>query len=381
MLGEILAWGTIGIVYAFAFGALALPKHWYRTAQVLFLTATAMACMRIIWWAFTSSRPRSWRMSFGGFGLLIFISGALWFVRKVQADIRGEQAVKANPNDIKNYQRDLIETWQRMIVLAERKYTGGKEPRDISFSEIFQRQPAFIQLVPLLSKQAIDALDTDVREELTRKERARPVALRALLAKEISRIETELELFPRLAGLTPPQKDHKLIFEINKPRTSIRVDQSPSALRIWLDIELRFENKDTYPIAFKHFDVSMHRYGIKDQQPGFDIGIRFAIVSILCGGASIALRDFEGMMIQERRLTPFYSLRIMIGVEDDQIQQAKDLDILDTIHLAMHGSGDQLPLVASLHPHWELARERENGTQLMSITGVPTIEMDYRRLS
>jgi hypothetical protein len=88
MLAEILAWGTIGIVYAFAFGALALPKHWYRTAQVLFLSATAMACTKVLWWALTSTRPQSWRILFGVLGCLAFIGAAIWFTRKVQADIR-----------------------------------------------------------------------------------------------------------------------------------------------------------------------------------------------------------------------------------------------------------------------------------------------------
>jgi len=36
-------------------------------------------------------------------------------------------------------------------------------------------------------------------------------------------------------------------------------------------------------------------------------------------------------MVQQRRLTPFYRLQFMIAVEDDQIQRAKDLDILDAI--------------------------------------------------
>jgi hypothetical protein len=69
----------------------------------------------------------------------------------------------------------------------------------------------------------------------------------------------------------------------------------------------------------------------------------------------------------------------MIAIEDDQIQRAKDIDVTYYLRLSMHSSGDQSPLVANLHPHWELARE-PNGTSLIVITGVPTIEMDYRRL-
>jgi hypothetical protein len=42
VLTESLAWGTIGVLYALAFGALTLPKHWYRAAQMLFLVATLM---------------------------------------------------------------------------------------------------------------------------------------------------------------------------------------------------------------------------------------------------------------------------------------------------------------------------------------------------
>jgi hypothetical protein len=374
---EILTWGFIASFYIAAFAVLQLEKHWHRTAEVFFSLATMLAMGRLVLWVWYN--PDGSR---GGiaFTVSIFaIVATIWFIQKVETHIREGQAVKGPSNESASYIRDLIERWRRMIVISERKYMGGKEPPSTSFSEIFQRQPAFIQLVPLLSKEAIDALDADVREEPSRTERKRPVALRSLLAKEVSRIETDLKLFPNLVG-SWQQTDQKLLFEINKANTTIRVDQSNSAIRIWLDVELRFENKDTYPIAFKYFDVSMYRYGTKNQKPGFDIGIKFAFLRITSGGVPIEIKDFEGTMIQERRLTPFYRIYMMIAVEDDQIQRAEDLDVLDTLRLAMHSSGDQAPLVANLHPHWHIARKRENGTNLITITGVPTIEMDYRRL-
>jgi hypothetical protein len=321
-------------------------------------------------------------------GLSLIVFGLLTTIRVtrklhektlLQGAPEDERSVTTDPNNVLSYHRNLIETWREMVVLAERKYMGGKEPAGIAFSEIFQRQPAFIKLVPLLSKHAIDALDADVREEFNRTERKRPVALRALLAKEISRIESELQLFPRLAAPTR-RVDHKLVFEINQPKTTVRVEQTESALCVWLGIELRFENKDTFPIAFKRFDISMYRYGIKDQRPGFDIGVQFALLRIMQDQKSIEVKDFEGMMIQERRLTPSYYLYFMMAIEDDQIEKATDLDILDTIYLTMHSTGDQESLVAHIHPHWNLAREGKDGTHLMSITGVPVIEMDYRRL-
>jgi hypothetical protein len=108
MLTEILAWGTVGAIYAFAFGALALPKHWYRTAQVLFLVATTVACAKVLWWSLTSTRPESWRVSFGLAGLLAFIGAAFWFTRKVQADIREEQNAEANLNSTDLAKRDHV---------------------------------------------------------------------------------------------------------------------------------------------------------------------------------------------------------------------------------------------------------------------------------
>lgn len=295
-------------------------------------------------------------------------------------DIREGQLTNADPNEAVNYQRNLVETWRRMIVDCERKYMSGQEPTGVSFAEIFQRQPAFIHLVPLLSKAAIDELDADHREEVNRTERKRPVALRATLAKEISRIETQLKLFPRLEGLGLPQSDsRKLIFEVNKANSRIRVDETETALRLWLTVELRFENKDTYPVGFKFFDVSMRRFGIKDVRPASEIGIRFGFMRITSRSIPIELKDFEGVMIQERRLTPFYLIELMIAIEDDQIQRAEDLDVTDYLCFSMHSTGDNSPLIAILHPNWESARG-EHGTSLMIIRGVPTIEMDYRRL-
>jgi hypothetical protein len=192
-LGPLLTWwGLIASLYIAAFAVLQLEKHWYRTAQVFFTLATFFTLGSLVIWV--------WNNPDGLCGGIAFTVGVcalvatIWFVRKVEADINQAQYAKASPANAADYRRNLIETWRSMIVLAERKYMGGKEPPGTSFSEIFQRQPAFVRLVPLLSTEAIDALDADVREELSRTERQRPVALRLLLAKEISRIEKELEV-------------------------------------------------------------------------------------------------------------------------------------------------------------------------------------------
>lgn len=64
---------------------------------------------------------------------------------------------------------------------ANRRGTGTRTC--ITFAEIFQRQPAFIQLAPLLSKTVIKVLETDQREELCRTERKRAVALGMMLGE------------------------------------------------------------------------------------------------------------------------------------------------------------------------------------------------------
>lgn len=109
--------------------------------------------------------------------------------------------------------RALVSKSRRMITDCERKYKGGKEPR-VSFAEILQRQPAYLELEPYLSSRALSALKAD-REgsdqtvgKVDGKEFINPPDhLRSILANELNRIE----LAPDLPSALRQPEDQKLI--------------------------------------------------------------------------------------------------------------------------------------------------------------------------
>jgi hypothetical protein len=98
VLAELLTWGLIAGVYALAFGVLALPKHWYRAAQWLFIAATILADAKIVHWTFTSIRGVRLRFALASLGVLATSATLIWFIRKVQADIKaGDEPGKIKP--------------------------------------------------------------------------------------------------------------------------------------------------------------------------------------------------------------------------------------------------------------------------------------------
>lgn len=111
MLSELLTWGLIAGIYALAFGVLALPKHWYRTSQWLFIGASVLADLKIVHWALTSTRGFRLRVGLASFGLLTTTGVLIWFVRKVQMDLRADQTAKAaeSPSWSDESQQALVE--------------------------------------------------------------------------------------------------------------------------------------------------------------------------------------------------------------------------------------------------------------------------------
>jgi len=91
MLAEVLAWGFIVALYLAAVGVIALPKHWYRFAQLLLGFATVLADAKIIYWATTSSHGLKMRIAWSSASLLVTTGFAIWFILKVQGDINKEE--------------------------------------------------------------------------------------------------------------------------------------------------------------------------------------------------------------------------------------------------------------------------------------------------
>jgi hypothetical protein len=173
---------------------------------------------------------------------------------------------------------------------------------------------------------------------------------------------------------------HKLIFEIDERNTRVRVEQTKSALRIFANIQLWFENMDIHPLSVKEIDISLHRYGIKDVRDAADIFTLFAILRVSSNGVPINKNELEGMMIQERRVTPFYLIEAMLAIEDEQIKTATDLDAVTYIKVTMRSSGYQPEFTAKLFPHWPAALE-DKGTSQIFVTGAPSISKNLRRLN
>lgn len=252
MLAEILALAFIAALYIAAFGVLALPKHWYRTAQVFFIAATVLSDVRIIQWVTTSTHTLGARAFWCYLGLLACNGAAVWFVRKVQRDIREAEST-SREGARTDYQRALIESWRRMVVGAERKYKSGKEP-GVSFAEIFQRQPDYLSLSPLLSSEAVAALEAD---EPTAG--GPPDALRSILAKEITRIETRLKLFPNLLpdSIDAPSTP-QLTFEIGQ-QTIVKLGGGKIVHRIDISVRVKCFKVGDRPIGVKTIHASLHK--------------------------------------------------------------------------------------------------------------------------
>lgn len=173
--------------------------------------------------------------------------------------------------------------------------------------------------------------------------------------------------------------EHKLTFEIDLRNTKIQVAQSKSALRIFFDLQLRFEIKDGPPLSMKGLNITLHRLGIKDVRPAADISTLLGIIRISSNDAPIKTSDFEGMTVQAP-LTPFYMINAVIAIEgDEHIKSAEDLDDDDFLLVSMQSSGYQPEFTARLHPDWKAALTGR-GTSQIIVKGASFIPEDSRRI-
>jgi hypothetical protein len=190
-----------------------------------------------------------------------------------------------------------------------------------------------------------------------------PYELDKRQGKELQQLKTELDELTK----------HRLVFEIDERTTKISVHETNSTLRIFATIGIRFNNKDAHPDSMKQIKLTLHR-------GGKEIFTLWALLRISSNGVQIGKESFEGMMIQDHRLTPLYELEFMLGIEDDRIKKASDFTYNDFLRVSMQAGGHQPVLSANLHPYWDAAL-RPEGTDQVTITGAPTIERDIRRLS
>jgi hypothetical protein len=119
----------------------------------------------------------------------------------------------------KSDKQGLVDRWLRMITESERKYKSGKEP-GVSFAEIIQRQPDYLRLEPLLSSEALSALENDRLGKMPlivgtvdgKKFNNPPDALKSILARELMR----LQLLPDLSAAFVKQVERQLDIAFDK---------------------------------------------------------------------------------------------------------------------------------------------------------------------
>jgi hypothetical protein len=119
--------------------------------------------------------------------------------------------------------------------------------------------------------------------------------------------------------------------------------------------------------------------GVKGIRSAGEIFTLFGILRLSSNGVQINKNDLEGMMVQGRRVTPFYLIEAMLAIEDDEIQTAIDLDAVTYLKVTLRSSGYQPEFTAKLIPNWKGALESE-GTSLVIVSGAPSIRKDYRRI-
>jgi hypothetical protein len=329
MLTDLLSLPYILGVIGLGVGALTLPKkHWYRSAQVLFAVAALLADAKVIRWALTSENGINTRIGGCLLGLVVSNTLAGWVISKAQSDMR-EAGAKLDGNQQLSYHRTLISEWRRMITVSERKYKGGKEP-GVSFAEIIQRQPQYLSLSPLLSSEAIDELEADKRPARSRRS---PDTLRSVLAKEITRIETRLKLFPDLLPGSNEKQGPLLTFEVDTESGSSEItigyaDDDESVGLLEATIKMKFWNSNIHDALIKKLSISIFR-----KSTSIETSLAEESISKLTFRTGIGeSRYFSGLTVPASSPTEDYWFRFVSYVRQDTVG---DLDRDCVLRLTM----------------------------------------------
>jgi len=169
--------------------------------------------------------------------------------------------------------------------------------------------------------------------------------------------------------------EHNLVFEIDqrwKSGTKVMVEKTGRAMRIYLALELRFENRGDAPRYMKTIKVALHRRGDADA-----VWTWFTLLSVTNNGNQIDVYDFEPMRVDGHQLTDFYLVRFMLSTPDDE---TIELDANYFLRFSMEASDFQSVATADLNPYWDEAL-REGGTnQISIITDAKLIPEDYNRI-
>jgi hypothetical protein len=175
--------------------------------------------------------------------------------------------------------------------------------------------------------------------------------------------------------------------ELTKYKIEFKVDEvssrvftqatSKDTVLIQAKIKLQFENKDIYPWSMKELKVTLHK--LEPQLPEITT---YVVNDEYMDGSdkqSIPRDQFEGMLIQGGRVTPWYTYWIWLVVgSDEEIKKPEDLTGDHFLRLSMQAS-NQNELHSKIFPDWAKAT-KDNGASIQSF-GAPAFRIyENRRL-
>jgi hypothetical protein len=178
---------------------------------------------------------------------------------------------------------------------------------------------------------------------------------------------------------------HKLFFEIDERETRIELVEKPDkdlSVGIRARIKLRFENKDIHPMSMKRLDLTLMEMVANNPRRDCSTVVSFQYHGTGAGyPTEIKGDEFEGMMIQGRRLTPWYLIdSLMLVTDDEKIKKADDLSSgLYFLRLSMDAGEYQAGFKADLFLSWDAAA-KPDGTTLTMTLNAPSVRRDYRRI-
>jgi hypothetical protein len=134
-MDDLLSSSNVIALAALAGGALALLKrHWYRSAQFLFLVAMLLADAKVLRWALTSEVGLKTQIIGGSVGITLLTFAFLWAIRMVQREIANAAAEAKFLAPLFGNLTDFEKAVLRQIVLVGRstRILNAAEPTLIS---------------------------------------------------------------------------------------------------------------------------------------------------------------------------------------------------------------------------------------------------------
>lgn len=202
------------------------------------------------------------------------------------------------------------------------------------------------------------------------------LALQAEYQQILDRRDTEhKEQIEGLKAVIAERQKHKLIFEVDTRNTTVRVEQA-DVLRIWIKLQLRFKNRDIYPMNVTGISLGFHRRGVMGQWERRDLSVLYGILRLSREGVELRKDTLENLEVPGRGVTLFYMIEGYVEIVNDQeIKTVEDLEVNDCVRVIMKSSGDQSDLVVGLMTGWSA-----KGNEVIAVIGGPSVDRDWARL-